>query len=205
MVALADLTLPQENHLCGRCERQVAFRVFGFSAAHVNVAATGLANRVNMDIGPLEGAQLLAPHTGFERKLGPVAEELWADIEIITFEFARQHELPLIFAREQLYRGHAIDNAPLGCKPERPSQSRQMAVYRAALIAIIDHSGCELRDQFFVDVIQARLRQGCELQQTSVLAFIELDGLWVIGTAHPNLIQEALFEPRQARNFFALF
>src|SRR5437762_14271331 len=85
-------------------------------------------------------------------------------------------------AREQLYRGHAIDNAPLGCKPERPSQSRQMAVYRAALIAIIDHSGCELRDQFFVDVIQARLRQGCELQQTSVLAFIELDGLWVIGT-----------------------
>src|SRR5207244_4106174 len=99
MLALADLTLPQENHLCGRCERQVAFRVFGFSAAHVNVAATGLANRVNMDIGPLEGAQLLAPHTGFERKLCPVAEELWADIEIITFDVV--HTLPKnVYARK---------------------------------------------------------------------------------------------------------
>jgi hypothetical protein len=80
----------------------------------------------------------LSSHTGFEGKLGPIPQKLWACVEIISLLFTRQNQLPLILASEQLDAWNTINDAPPCGQAERTFQSRKMSVYRASLIVISD-------------------------------------------------------------------
>jgi hypothetical protein len=116
----------------------------------MDVAASGLVHRVNVDVGPPHGAKLFPSHPRFEGKLGPILQELGACIEIVFLLVSRENEVPLILSGEQFYARHATNDAPPCCQAKCSFQSGKIAINRAPLVVVANHLSRELRDQLFL-------------------------------------------------------